>query len=180
MGKELMQDIKSNGKRGHNVVGTIYMECGWHDQGPKHMEPFGETEMVMAVNMEYPTVCQGIIAHAELSLGAEVEPLLKRYAENPRVKGIRDALASADESVLPLMPKDKAYDPKFREGFALLSKYGLTYDSWHFHTNMEAFTDLAKDFPQQMMVCDHVGFPLGIGNYDKDKVFVEWKELMVK
>lgn len=182
MGAELTGDISGHGKRGHNVVGTIYMECGWHDASvPKCMMPYGEVDMVAAVNQENPRVCQGIIAHADLSLGADVEPLLKRYKDHPRVKGIRDALACPeDDQLFPHAKIDKAYDAKFREGFALLSKYGLTYDSWHFHNSLEALADLAKEFPNQTIICDHVGFPLGIGKYKKEQVFPEWKDLMVK
>jgi len=145
------------------------------------MVPYGEVEMVAAVNKEYPKVCQGIIGHADLSLGAEVEPVLKKFKEHPRVKGIRDALACPeDESLFPHAKIDKAYDPKFREGFALLSKYGLTYDSWHYHNSLEALADLAKDFPNQKIICDHVGFPLGIGKYKKAEIFPVWKDLMAK
>jgi len=181
MGPELVRDIKGNG-RGHNVVGTIFIECGWHAEVKEEcMKPAGEVDAMMEVNRQHPGIVQGIIAHADLTLGKEVEPLLKLYSANPMVKGIRDALACPrDDSISADATPDKGYDTKFREGFALLQKYNLTYDSWHFHVDLDSFTDLAKSFPQQTMICDHMAFPLGIGKYDKEATFPEWKTKMTE
>lgn len=182
MGPDIVGDIKGNG-RGHNVVGTIYMECGWHGEvKEKCMIPAGEVDMVMEVNRQHPGIVQGIVAHADLTLGKDVEPLLKLYSANPMVKGIRDALACPrTDMIVPGATPEKGYDTKFREGFALLQKYNLTYDSWHYHVDLDSFTDLAKSFPQQTMICDHMGFPLGISDkYDKERTFPEWKAKMTE
>jgi len=184
MAKELLKDVRGHGKKGHKIIGTMYMECGWKTPGVEEcMEPVGEAAMVTEVHRQNPTICQGIVAFANLSLGASVEPALMEYKKNPLVKGIRYGLAWADDPTIhgnDHASKDTAYDPKFREGFALLSKYGFTYDSWHFHENLEGFIDLAKTFPGTTMICDHLGFPLGIGKYDKAATLPVWKELMKK
>ena len=56
-----------------------------------------------------------------------------RYSRMPLVKGIRRPLAFTDEPNLfsdPHVAKDDGFNEKFREGFALLSKYNLSFDTW--------------------------------------------------
>ena len=56
-------------------------------------------------------------------------------------------------------------DAKFREGFAQLAPLGLTFDAWLFESQIGALVALARDFPDQPIVLDHTGAPLGIGYY---------------
>src|SRR5262249_49121657 len=50
-------------------------------------------------------------------------------------------------------------DPKWRAGFALLEKHGLSYDLrvpfWH----LEEAAEVARDFPSTAIVLNHTGFP---------------------
>jgi len=182
-GPELAKDVNGPGEgRGHRVVDTVYMECGWKTPGvPKWQEPVGEVDMVMEERRRYPQCCGGIVAFADLSLGAEVEETLRHYKQNPLVKGIRFGLAWSSDPMVSSdarVSKDTAYDPKFREGFALLSKHGFTFDSWLYHENIQAFMDLAGAFPEQTMILDHVGFPLGIGSYKRSEMFPIWQNQM--
>merc|ERR1711865_100254 len=71
---------------------------------------------------------------------------------------------------------DMAYDAKFREGFALLHRHGLSYDCWLCHENITALTDLAKAFPETTIIANHMCFPLGMGQFDRQQVFPRWKE----
>lgn len=57
-----------------------------------------------------------------------------------------------------------------------MSKYGFSYDSWLFHENLAGLADLAKTFPDTTIICDHMGFPLGIGKYDRKETFPKWQE----
>jgi len=182
MGEQVLETIRGPSKRGHNVTGTVFVECGWADSGVEEcMKPVGEVAMVTDVHRKFPQICQGIVASADLRLGAAVEPALAEYARNPLVKGIRHGLAWSADPVLAHgvhASKNCAFDAKFREGFALLEKYGLSFDSWHYHENMPDFLDLAKCFPGTTMILDHMGFPVGIGTYDRTEVFPVWKEQM--
>ena len=68
--------------------------------------------------------------------------------------------------------------PKFREGFALLERHGLLFECASWHNETPQLTALAKAFPGQQIVCDHVSTPLGWGPYKSDgasAVFEEWK-----
>ena len=68
--------------------------------------------------------------------------------------------------------------PKFREGFALLERHGLLFECASWHNETPQLTALAKAFPGQTIVCDHVSTPLGWGPYKSEgasAVFEEWK-----
>jgi len=188
---ELLKDLKS----GHNIRGTIYMECGamYRADGPQELKCVGETEFVngvaaMSASCIYGEVraCAGIVGHVDLRIGADtVEDVLRSHiaAGHGRFRGIRQS-ASFDEdaNVLgPLSGRNTAglyLDPKFREGFAVLHKLGLSFDAWLLEPQLPELIDLARDFPETVIVLDHVGTPLGIGRYEgkRDERFGAWKD----
>ncbi|HEY7946003.1 MAG TPA: amidohydrolase family protein, partial [Casimicrobiaceae bacterium] len=69
-------------------------------------------------------------------------------------------------------------DKKFREGFAVLAKLGLSFDAWLLEPQLPDLIDLARAFPDTTIVLDHVGTPLGIGRYagKRDERFGVWKD----
>jgi len=92
-------------------------------------------------------------------------------AAGPRFKGIRHAAAWEDKvpeihnshtNPPPHLYRDHA---KFREGFAALGRLGLSFDAWLYHPQISDLTHLARAFPSQPIVLDHVGGPLGLGGY---------------
>lgn len=61
---------------------------------------------------------------------------MEAYSKMENVKGIRHALAWTPSGIPMKSSKASegtALTEKFREGFALLSKFGLTYDCWLYH-----------------------------------------------
>src|SRR5260370_33089104 len=56
-------------------------------------------------------------------------------------------------------------DVSFREGFAVLARLRLSFDAWLFHPQIDELADLARAFPDAMIVLNHVGGPIGIGAY---------------
>jgi len=97
-----------------------------------------------------------------------------------RFKGIRYISAThPDQSAWGspvLRPEGMLVDPKVREGFAALGNLGLTFDAWCYHTQLVELIDLARAFPAQKIVLDHVGGAIGLGRYKgkRDEVFAEW------
>ena len=183
---ELVADTSS----GHNVVQTIFMECsaGYRPDGPEHLRPIGETEFVAAsadaLAQRYPEApaIAAIVGHADLTHGA-LDEILDAHVEasGGRFRGIRDALARSIEPEAHMIPAEYAEgkwsDAAFQAGVARLGARDFTYDSWHFHYQNAEFAGLARAVPDTLMVLDHFGTPVGVGQFAgrHDDYFDQWK-----
>ena len=65
----------------------------------------------------------------------------------------------------------------FRAGVCLLGDLGYTYDSWHYHFQNAAYTELAKSASDTTVVLDHFGSPCGVGSFEgkMQEVMEGWK-----
>jgi predicted TIM-barrel fold metal-dependent hydrolase len=185
----LLPELLADTGSGHNIVATVFVQArAMHRAaGPEELRPVGETEFVngvaaMSASGIYGAMqaCAGIVGNADLALGGRVEPVLEAHlrAGGNRFRGIRHITAwDADGSI-----RNPSYAPPpglmaskaFREGFAVLTRMGLTFDAWLYHTQIDELTDLARAFPGAKIVLDHVGGPLGIGRYKHAEVFPGW------
>jgi predicted TIM-barrel fold metal-dependent hydrolase len=187
----LLDELLADTASGHNIVATVFVQARTMTRaaGPVEMRPVGETEFVngiaaMSASGIYGKTrhCAGIVGHADLALGSRVEPVLAAHirAGGDRFRGIRHTSAwDADNSIL-----NPAYSPprgllgnsKFREGFAVLGRFGLSFDAWLYHPQIDDVRDLARAFPQTKIVLNHVGGPIGIGAYagKHKQVFPGW------
>src|SRR5262249_8888461 len=152
------------------------------------MRHLGETEFVngvaaMSASGIYGKTrhCAGIVAHADLTLGDAVEPLLEAHgrAAGPRFKGIRHITAWDDDASLSnpaySPPRGLLADGAFRKGFAALGRLGLSFDAWLYHPQIDELTDLAHAFAATNIVLNHVGGPIRIGAYaGKAEEFQRW------
>lgn len=164
---------------GHNVVATIFMECSaFYDVSRgEAFKVVGEVEFCNGVAAQGASglygdyrPCAAIVGHADLSLGAEVGPVLDALqAASPRFVGIRHQGAYlADGEAYPeaiMAPEGLFASAAFRTGFSELGKRGLTFDIWVFEPQLHEALDLARAFPDQTMILDHCGGPLGLGSY---------------
>lgn len=164
---------------GHNVVATVFMECGafYNASYGEAKKVVGEVEFVNGVAAQSASglygdlrACAGIVGHADLTLGSEVGEVLDALmATSPRFRGIRHQAAwDADPEVLgpPFhAPEGLLRDSRFREGFAELGKRGLTFDAWVLEPQLPDVIDLARAFPEQPICLDHCGTPLGVASY---------------
>lgn len=189
----LFEELHADCRGGfHNVIGTVFLQCGafYRADGPDEMKPVGEVEFVNGVAAQSASgiygpfrACAGIVGQADLMLGAGVGAVLDAEiaAGNGRFRGIRHIGAyDPDPEVLgPLghAPAGLYADPRFRKGFAELGKRGLTFDAWVLEPQIGDVTDLARAFPEQPIVLDHVGTPLGLGSYTgrQEERFAAWK-----
>ena len=186
---ELLADCRG---AGHNVVGTVFLQCGafYRADGPAELKPVGEVEFVNGVAAQSASgvygpfrACAGIVGQADLTLGQGVGAVLDAEiaAGNGRFRGIRHIGAhDPDPEVLgPLghAPANLYADPRFRQGFAELGPRGLTFDAWVVEPQIGEVTALARAFPDQPIVLDHVGTPLGLGGYAgrHDDRFAAWR-----
>ena len=185
---ELLADIGS----GHNVVSTVFMECGsmYRASGAESLRPVGETEFVngiaaMSASGGYGSsrACAAIVSYANLNLGSAVGDVLDAHmAASDRFRGIRHASGwDASEAVRDSHTAPTRHmlaEDKFREGFAELGKRKLTFDAWLYHSQIPELTDLARAFPDTTIIFDHFGGPLGIGPYEgqREAIFEQWQQ----
>jgi L-fuconolactonase len=186
---ELLTDLTS----GHNVIGTVYVECGamYRADGPAEMRPVGETEFVggvaaMSVSGTYGDVgaFAGIVGHADLTAGGKAREVLEAHlaAGGGRFRGVRQSASyDADPGVLGPLARQgpELYrQAGFREGFAQLAPLGLSFDAWMLEPQLPDLIDLASAFPDTSIILDHVGTPLGIASYAgrRDERFEVWRD----
>ncbi len=186
---ELLEDLNS----GHEVRSTVFIECTamYRAEGPEALRPLGETEFVngvaaMSASGRYGAAraCAGIVGFADLCLGAAVEEVLEAHLAlgGGRFRGIRHISAFDSSGAIRRSHTNPTThllgDAGFREGFARLGPLGLTFDAWLYHPQIPEVTELARAFPDQPIVLDHVGGPLGIGPYagKREELFRKWRE----
>ena len=191
---ELLADIGASDAQGarHNVRATVHVECAsmYRAGGAPALQPVGETEFVQGIaamsasgGFGATRVAAGILGCADLCVGTVVREVLEAHidAARQRFRGIRhaagwhasDAIRNSHSNPNEALLRDKT----FREGFAQLAPLGLSFDAWLFHPQLPELTDLARAFPDTVIVLNHFGGPLGIGPYagQADAVFADWK-----
>lgn len=188
-GSYLLDDLHADTDATPAVGGTVFIECsaGYRTDGPERLKPVGETEFVAAMaetsGSTTGATILGIVGHADLTLPLDqLDEVLDAHerAAGGRFRGIRDALACAPPATPVVIAggadPDRAANPDFRRGVAHLGDRGLTYDTWQYHTQLPALTDLARAVPQTTIICDHLSTPLGVGRWEDrdDEVFAEW------
>ena len=188
----MIEELNADAGSGHRIESTVFVECNsfYRADGPRALAPVGETEMVngvaaMSASGRYGEMraCAGIVGFADLSLGSAVDPVLEAHirAGGDRFRGVRHAGAwDASDAVRNAHtnpPKGLYGSSTFREGYARLAEHGLSFEAWQFHPQLPEVTDLARAFPETVLVLDHVGGPLGIGPYEgrRAEVFEGWK-----
>jgi len=137
---------------GHNVVATVHVEAEW-----RRDDQLGETAWVSEVADEHglPDV---LVGHAWFD-DPQVERVLEGHARSPRMRGIRSKPA------LPWCPQGNdegrgvMSDPAWRRGYALLARYGLSWDLRVPHAQLPEAAEVVGAYPDIPVVLNHTGFP---------------------
>ncbi|MDR2983389.1 MAG: amidohydrolase family protein [Nocardiopsaceae bacterium] len=193
-GRYLLPELLADTSSGHNITATVYLEwlSMYRATGPEEMKPVGEIEFANGVAAMTASggygktqVCAGIVGHADLALGDGVAKVLEAQivaggGPGGRFKGIRYITATHPDQAAwgsaVLRPAGMLAQPIVREGIARLGKLDLSLDTWLYHTQIPELVDLARAFPAQPIVLDHVGGAIGLGRYagKRDEVFTAW------
>lgn len=138
---------------GHNVVKSVHMEAEWDPR-----DPVAETRWLHglhdATGWPHAMVGQAWFARPDIAT------VLAGHAGFPLVRSVRQkpAAAASPEAALAGAPGSMA-DPAFRDGYRLLARHGLHYDLqtpwWH----LGEAADLARDFPDTLIILNHTGLP---------------------
>ena len=183
---DLLDDLQD----GHNVRATVFVQCRsmYTPEAPLALRPVGETHWVDSVARAAasvgPRIAAGIVCMADLMLGDAVQPVLEAHlaASPTRLRGVRN-MSTSHESITSSfgrIPPHRLLNPQFQQGFSHLARYGLTYDVWAYHTQLDDVLALARRFPDTAIIIDHFGGPLGIGPFQgrREEVFPMWREGM--
>ena len=181
-----LADLEADLDAGHNIVDTVFVECGasYDRTSNDAFAAVGETVYVTGeAERSNRQVMGGIVAKADLRDAGTLDAVLDAHesAGHGRFRGIRHAGSHAlhpDVLTIPGRAPAGLYgDEAFRIGVARLGERGLTYDTWHYHYQNHDFLDLARNVPGTTMVLDHFGTPLGVGPYEgqREHIFQQWK-----
>ena len=172
----------------HKVEKTVYLQCweGYRKDGPEHLKCVGETEGVAAIAARAarrPEAAQigAMMGEADLRHPRAREVLESHCAASPLFRGIRQIVAWDQSSDVLFIMEGVSHrnvygEKEFRAGFKVLTEMGLRFDAWHYHPQTPHLTALARDFPDTPIVLDHLGTPVGIGQYagHEEEVFKIW------
>ena len=185
-----LADLRLDTGAGHNVVKTVFVECGagYRTDGPEHLRPVGETEFVARLADESDATpgarIASIVGTTDLRADAAViDEVLDAHssASGGRFRGIRHAGACdpdpASLAIAGRAPAGLYLDPAFQAGVRHLGERGLTYDTWHYHHQNADFLTLAEAAPGTTIVLDHLGTPLGVGRFagQREEIFEQWR-----
>ncbi|MFL9888611.1 amidohydrolase family protein [Paraburkholderia agricolaris] len=135
------------------LVGTVHVEAE-----RARNEQVAETRWLQQVQKRYGFP-SAVIAHAWFDR-SDTEAILAAHAQCPLVRGIRSkpvTSRSQHESVRG--QAGTMQDPAWLDGFALLEKFGFSWDlrvpPWH----LPEAAELAASFPRTPIALNHAGFP---------------------
>ena len=138
---------------GFELAGSVYVEAEWDPR-----DPIGETrwvhEQAEAHGLPSAMVAQGWL-DAE-----DVEATLAAQSAFPLVRGVRHKPATFHgRHAPPPFARGAMSDARWRRGYALLERFGLSFDLqcpwWH----LEEAAELARAHPGVALILDHTGIP---------------------
>jgi predicted TIM-barrel fold metal-dependent hydrolase len=193
----LIDEITADVSAGHNIVSTVFIECGamYRADGPVAFRPVGETEFVngiaaMSASGLYgrARIAAGIVGTVDLRLGRAAAEVLDVHiaAGGGRFRGIRRAGAWDPADTVPKHRTEPGpglfLRDDFRAGFALLAPRRLTFEAWCYHRQISDVTTLARAFPETTIILNHFGGPLGVGPYagKAEEVYAEWRRAITE
>lgn len=187
----LLDEILADVCSGHNIVSTVFVECGvmYKQDAQAALQPVGETQFAneiaeMSASGTYGSVriAAGIVGAMDLRVDC-VDSVLDAHiaAGGGRFRGIRQRASWDPHPDVPNSSNDPPprlfLDDDFRSGFAHLARHQLTFDAWCYHHQLPELADLARRFPETTIILNHLGGPVGIGPYaaQRDEVFGTWR-----
>lgn len=153
---------------GYEVVATVHVEAEWDRE-----DQVGESRWLHRVAAE-SGMPNAVVGHAWLAR-EDCETVLAGHAALPLTRGIRSKpVTAASPDRIERGAPWTMQDPKWRAGFALLQRYGLTYDLRVPYWHLAEAAEIAELFPETPMVLNHTGFP-----WDRSEAGLKgWRESM--
>ena len=186
---ELADDVNS----GHNVRSTVFVEARamYRSSGPEEMRPVGEVEFVQGLaaasesGLYGPTrAAASIVGHANLLLGAAVEPVLEalQAASPNRFRGIRHSVTWDPHPEITLTAahrmRGQLSNDDFRAGARVLARMGMSLEAWMYSPQLPELAEFARAVPDLTIILNHIGGLLRVGPYadNNDEVLQTWRD----
>jgi len=128
--------------RDSGVSGTVVVQA---------RQTLRETKWLLTLAREFPFI-QGVIGWLDLC-SPMLEEQLVRFAGHPKLVGVRHVVHDEPDD-------DFMLRADFRRGIGQLQQHALVYDLLLFPRHLRRATQVAKAFPDQRFVLDHLGKPL--------------------
>lgn len=177
--EDLIRDITA----GHNVVGTVFIDCSasYRTDGPAEFAPVGETEWAMTQRGE--RLIAGIVSHVDMYLGSRAAGVIEAHMEagGGVFKGVRHNVAwdrhPDTNNALRGAPQYALLDPTFQAGVAELDRRGLVFETWVYFNQLDDVAALATRFPGLSIILNHLGGPAVNGPYagHRAEMLEEWR-----
>jgi predicted TIM-barrel fold metal-dependent hydrolase len=153
---------------GHQVVKTVHVEAEWNPA-----DPVGETRWLQQIFSQYG-VPSAVVASVRLD-HKDAEQVLMAQAAFPMVRGVRHKPRAASRpDRMEAGVSGSMSDTKWRAGFALLERYGLSFDLQTPYWHLYEAADLASTFPNTQIIVNHTGLPTDRSR----KGLAEWRQAM--
>ena len=140
--------------KGWSIAATVHVEAEWD-----RADPVAETRWLAEVRAAtgFPTVA---VAHATLHR-PDAASVLQAHAAFDFVRGIRHkpTAAVSPREIVRGAPGSMD-DPKWRAGYALLSRYRFSFDLQTPYWHLPEAADLARAFPWIPIVINHTALPV--------------------
>lgn len=164
----------------HHITHTVFAECAFsYDDGPDALAPVGETRAIAAQAerlSELGSVRLGaIVAHADMALGAAVGEVLDAHIDAGAglFRGIRHGTNLSDDPAARRGHRKPTAGmlttSAFADGVRELATRGLSFDAWMYHDQLHELVVLAEAVPDLAIVLNHMGGPLNVGRYARDR-----------
>ena len=164
-------------------IGNLNVIKSVHVQGEmSHKDSLKETSWLQEISETEESTGKpnGIVAYEDLNSG-ELSKNLEKQKTYPNVRGIRQILNYSDTdpelNVYEGVSKNFLNDIKWKNGFSLLKNFDLSFDLQVWPSQLLNSDELAKDFPDTLIILNHTGCPLLNGKKSDED---EWHQGMKK
>jgi len=138
---------------GFDVIGTVHVEAE-----RSRREQVEETAFVAGLHAR-DGLPSAIVGHVFFTQ-PDCEAVLAAHAANPLVRGVRSKpVTSAGPDASVRGEPGTMQDDAWLRGFALLDRYGLSWDLRVPHWHLEEAAEVARAFASTPIVLNHLGLP---------------------
>ncbi|MES3153953.1 amidohydrolase family protein [Sphingomonas faeni] len=145
----LPANYRGDAARWH-VAGTVHVEAG-----ADPIDAVAETEWLQRL-ADGP---DGIVAFAALD-DPDIGSILAAHTGHRHVRGIRHILNWHESPKLTYTPRDVTVDPAWQRGFALLSRFDLSFDLQAYPNQFAALASTIARHPDVSVIVNHLGMPV--------------------